>query len=175
MSRIVNKAQLAELHGVSEETLTRWQGEDMPVLEHGDRGLSNRYDVGATIRWRIQRAIDRAGAGDPVRARREQIALDREKLALCGLKAQLVPADEVQPIWQLRALATAAFMLSRHSRVAALLEAAPHLEAKRRVLKASDVAFLKALGTHGDAIQHAFERFLSQLPEREAACLTSGH
>lgn len=171
---IVNKAELARLHDVSEETLSRWQGEGMPVLEHGDRGRANQYDTGATIRWRIDRAKARAGAGDPVRERRDQIALDREQLALSKLKAQLVPADQVEPIWHVRALATAAFMASRHSRLAALLQRAPDLEAKRRILKESDVAFLNVLGTHGDAIQDAFERFLSGLPEREAACLTSG-
>jgi phage terminase Nu1 subunit (DNA packaging protein) len=167
VSRIVNKAKLAEVHGVSEETLTRWQAEGMPVLDHGARGQSSRYDTGATIRWRIERAIARAGAGDSVRARRDQVAMDREELALEKAKAQLVPADQVEPIWEARVLATAAFLISRHSRLAAKLEAAPDIEAKRQLLKQADAAFLKITGLHGDAIQETFEHALSRLPPDE--------
>lgn len=45
------KRDLAKKLDVSERTLTSWQNEGMPVLEHGLRGQKNSYDLSAVVRW----------------------------------------------------------------------------------------------------------------------------
>lgn len=45
------KRDLAAKLGVSERALTTWQGQGMPVLEHGRRGQPSRYDLAAVLRW----------------------------------------------------------------------------------------------------------------------------
>src|SRR5262245_25502344 len=47
----LNKRELSEKLDVSEATLTTWQREGMPVLEHGSRGKPGVYDLAAVVRW----------------------------------------------------------------------------------------------------------------------------
>jgi phage terminase Nu1 subunit (DNA packaging protein) len=170
MGKVVNQTELAEIHGVSDVTIWEWQKAGMPILERGDRGNPNRYDVAATIFWRIAREVEKAvGGKGSVKDRRDQVALEREELELAEKKNLLVPVEQVEPVWNTRVLAAQALMLGRHSRLAALLEATPGVEAKRALLKEDDAAFLTRLGTHGESIQAELEALLARVSEAETA------
>ena len=55
MGRQVSKADLAEIVGRDERTLSRWQREGMPVHEIGlGRGNENQYDTEEVIGWLVQ-------------------------------------------------------------------------------------------------------------------------
>lgn len=57
MGRTVSKAELSEIVGRDERTLTRWQNDGMPVIEFGlGRGNENQYDTEAVIQWLMQQA-----------------------------------------------------------------------------------------------------------------------
>jgi hypothetical protein len=47
----LNKKDLSEKLRVSQRSLTNWQKEGLPVLEHGRRGQPNIYDLAAVVRW----------------------------------------------------------------------------------------------------------------------------
>ena len=47
----LNKRELSEKLDVSETSLTTWQKQGMPVLEHGARGKPGVYDLCAVVRW----------------------------------------------------------------------------------------------------------------------------
>jgi hypothetical protein len=82
MGRLVSKAELAEIVGRDERTLSRWQNEGMPVREIGlGRGNENQYDTEEVIAWLLSIATLN-GKKESVRDRLDRIKGDREELAL---------------------------------------------------------------------------------------------
>jgi len=95
MGRQVSKAELAEIVGRDERTLSRWQNEGMPVLEIGlGRGNENQYDTEEVIAWLLQLAALN-GKKESVRDRLDRIKGDREELALAKDLEEVVVAAEL--------------------------------------------------------------------------------
>jgi hypothetical protein len=89
----LNKAELAGKLRVSQRSLTTWQKEGLPVLEHGRRGQHNVYDLAAVVAW-----IKKTGRGLDLRMNAKPIdipGLERE----LGLNQppQLAPAPPEFP------------------------------------------------------------------------------
>lgn len=169
VGKIVNKAELQGILDVSHQTLTEWQELGMPMERKGARGEENEYDTAKVISWQINRAEERAGGSAKSRLEMELLELEvREKRARDGVREKtLVPVDQVRPVWVSRVLAAAAFMQNRHSRLSAILEATPGIEAKRELLKREDAGFLTKLGVEGEHLQAELEKLLEQLPAAE--------
>src|SRR5712671_3835692 len=151
---VVNQGQLAEILGKTDVTIWEWQQETppLPILERGAKGEEHKYDTATVIAWCIDREV-RKSSGGSQKDRLARLQGDRLELDLARDRGMLVPADEVKPLWESRVLAAAAFMASRASRLAGILEATPGLEAKRDVLKKEDTEFLKKLGVEGERMQ----------------------
>lgn len=91
---IVTKAQLADIVGRDERTLSRWQTEGMPVLEFGTgRGNENEYDTHAVFEWLMNRAA--TGGQESAKDRLDRIRGDREELAYAKDLEEVVVADEL--------------------------------------------------------------------------------
>jgi len=166
---VVNQGQLAEILGKTDVTIWEWQQETppLPILERGAKGKENKYDTAAVIAWCIDREV-RKSSGGSQKDRLARLQGDRLELDLARDRGVLVPVGEVKPLWESRVLAAAAFMASRASRLAAILEATPGLEAKRDVLKKEDVEFLKKLGVEGERMQAELEKLLERVSAVEA-------
>lgn len=54
---IVNKIKLAEIVGKSQQTLTTWQKNGMPIKSNAANGRANSYETADVIGWLIQREI----------------------------------------------------------------------------------------------------------------------
>jgi len=166
MAKIVNKRELGEIIGVSEQTLTTWQSEGCPMVTHGARGEENCYDTVAVITWRVERAV-RQALPESQRDRLTRLQADLIDLQLAEKSKQLVPVDQVEPVWVSRVLAAAAWLQSQPSRLAGILEATPGIEAKRALLKIEFTNFLSNLGINGEAMWQALEELLGRLAESE--------
>jgi hypothetical protein len=170
MAMTVNQTQLAELLGVSDVTLWEWQKleKPLPILKQGARGEANQYDLRAVLAWYVAREVDKRA---PKSAREERDAIDLEirQLDLAERKGTMVPAAEVRPLWDNRVLTAAAFMAGRHSRLAAMLEASPGIEAKRELLKKEDANFLTKLGVEGERMQAELDALLARLAAEDAS------
>lgn len=95
MGKRVSKAELCELVGRDERTLSRWQNDGMPVIELGlGRGNENQYDTEEVIGWLIQVAALN-GKKESVRDRLDRIKGDREELALARDLEEVVVAAEL--------------------------------------------------------------------------------
>ena len=106
MGQRVTKAQLSEIVGRDERTLSRWQNAGMPVIEVGvGRGNENEYDTQAVIEWLVQLAEQR-GEKESVRDRLDRIKGDREELALAKDLEEVVFAADL--LERLEAAITAA-------------------------------------------------------------------
>jgi len=99
----VNKAQLADVLGVSEKTLTEWQKEDppLPMLNQaGRRGQSNEYETRPVIEWLVQRRMRSAGAETPkdhlLRLQAEEVGL-----RIAEKRGHLVNLAQLEPMLQL--------------------------------------------------------------------------
>ncbi len=95
----VNKAQLAEVLGVSEKTLTEWQKEEppLPVLNAAQRrGQANEYETSAVIEWLVQRRMRSAGVMTP---KDRLLLLQGEDLAyrLAEKRKQLIDVAQLEP------------------------------------------------------------------------------
>ena len=168
MGKVVNKAELEQVLGVSHQTLTEWQEQGLPLKRKGARGEENQYDTAEVIAWYTEREVRKVRTLSP---RDEGIALDNrlKALTLAEKERVLVPVAEIEPLWEGWVRTAAAFMAGRHSRFAAMLEAAPGLEAKRELLKASDTEFLTKLGVEGERMQNEVDALLAKLAAEEAS------
>ena len=105
MGKIVNKAELAEILGKSERTLTTWQKNGMPIEVDGGRGSANKYCTEAIISWMVRREIDQIIQGqdgeggaynyDSERARLTHHQANKTALEEQVLGGALIPAETV--------------------------------------------------------------------------------
>jgi len=168
MGKAVNQTELAEILGVSDVTLWEWQKNGLPIEQIGERGTANRYDTAKVIAWRVQQELQRAGKAESQRDREARLRGDILELELGKERGLLVSVNEIKPTWEARVLVAAAFQMSRASRLSAILEASPGIEAKREVLKKEDAEFLTRLGVDGERMQQELEALLMKVSESEA-------
>jgi len=169
MGITVNQARLAEILGRTDVTIWEWQDETppLPILKRGAKGEEHEYDTAAVIAWWIEREVRKVSGGSQ-KDRLARLQGDKLELDLARERGVLVPAEEVKPLWDSRVLAAAAFMMARASRLAAILEATPGLEAKREILKKEDAEFLKKLGVEGERMQDELQKLLEKVSATEA-------
>lgn len=168
MGKRVNKAELEQILGLSHTTLTEYQEQGLPIEKRGSRGEEHEYDTAEVIKWLVQRELVRAGKGEKPSEREARLRGDVLELELAQKRDVLVPSTEVQPVWDGRVLAAAAYMRSRASHLAGELEAAQGLEAKRALLRKSDAVFLTHLGVDGERMQAEVDALLEKLAAGEA-------
>jgi len=163
MGKIVNQGELSEIMGVSDVSLWEWQKEGLPILRRGSRGEANEYDTAEVMVWWLEREMRRARIRSP---RDVGIELDNrmKEIALAEKERQLVPVDQIEPVWRGRVLSAAAFLAGQHSRLAGILEATPGVEAKRQVLRETFAAFLTRMGVDGERMEEELDKLLAQLP-----------
>lgn len=63
MGKTVKRPELADIHGVSQVTISTWSQKGMPVLSKDAQGRATSYDATATIEWRIRQEIGRITTG----------------------------------------------------------------------------------------------------------------
>lgn len=108
--KLVTKAELAEIVGKSERTLTTWQKNGMPIEVDGGRGSSNLYSPAVVIDWMIQQEINRRiaehGGGDgdfydyeSERARLTHHQANKADLEEQVLRGKLIPEETVERVW----------------------------------------------------------------------------
>lgn len=136
MGRRVTKAELAEIVGRDERTLSRWKNDGMPVLELGlGRGNENEYDTQAVIEWLVQLA-QRRGQKESVRDRLDRIKGDREELALAkDLEEVVVLADIVDRYEAMIAAAKVALLNTLPDNLASELSARYGVEVDDRLIR----------------------------------------
>ena len=145
---LVNKAQLADLLGYAERSLTEWQEEGMPIARRADmRGQANEYDSASVVSWLLERAIRKAKAENPKdELYRSQTRLNQLKLA--EMERTLVDAAEVEAEYARMILNARQQLLQLADRLAPELDAAAGEERKRELLGAAILEALKSLSQY---------------------------
>ena len=130
---IVNKSKLSVLVGVSEETLTRWQRLELPVIYRAERGYSNKYETADVIAWIIEHKVGKVRDETP-KDRLTRLQGDKVELEITEKLNNLVPANEVKPVWDAMVASARAYLQPQAERLAQLLEATEGLDEKRNLL-----------------------------------------
>ena len=170
MGKTVNQTELAAIFGRSDVTIWEWQKDGLPMLAQGANGTQNQYDTEACVAWYVAREVAKVSK-ETQRDRLARLQADLLELDLAERNNTLVPVDQVEPVWQQRVFAAAAFLLGQPSRLAGILEGTAGMEAKREVLRVEFTEFLSKLGVDGDAMQRDVAAFMEKLSAGDAADL----
>jgi phage terminase Nu1 subunit (DNA packaging protein) len=142
--RISSREALADLFGVTVKTIAEWQEQGMPIAVRGKPGVASEYDSKACIEWRVQHELEKV-KGESPKDRLDRLRGDREELELAEKRGQLVPADQVEPMWDGMVAAARSFLRSEVNRLAQLLEQTSGVEAKRDLIAETFDEFLTKL------------------------------
>lgn len=103
---LVNKSQLAEIVGKTQQTLTTWQKNGLPIFAEGRNGQSHQYETADVIQWMINREIGKLTVSDDgrvhdyeaERARLTHHQANKTALEESVLKGKLIPAEVVEQV-----------------------------------------------------------------------------
>ncbi|MFZ5586133.1 MAG: terminase small subunit [Thermodesulfobacteriota bacterium] len=98
--KLVNRAELASLFGVSANTVSNWLSRGCPCVQRGGLGKPWTFDTAAVVQWLANRNPDNGQiTEDPDekewRKRRMAAEARRAEMALAKDEAELISADEV--------------------------------------------------------------------------------
>lgn len=105
---IANRAQLAEVFGVSLPTVDRWVTAGCPVVQRGSRGVEWQFDTSAVAKWRQDRAVqDATGADkqdtDEIERRTKLAKMRGAELELANALKLVAPIEEFERVQAARA------------------------------------------------------------------------
>jgi terminase small subunit / prophage DNA-packing protein len=148
-SPLLSRTELAALLGVNPVTITKWQGEGLPVAQRGGRGRESKYRMAEVWAWGLARERARASAGTngggadmslPVeRAKLSRIQTQLAQQKFRKAEGELLEAHEIGRTWSLIVLAIKAKLLALATAVAdrvvsAVRGAADDAEARASVM-----------------------------------------
>ena len=104
---ILNRKELAELFGKSEETIRAWTDEGMPILSRSKGRSGSQYVTADCIRWYVEREKQRRTGGGQYdylaeRARRAHHLANRTELEAQHAADQLLDAQLIDRAWKER-------------------------------------------------------------------------
>ena len=103
------------------------------MVYHAGRGGSNQYDTGKVIDWMIERRVGKVRDETP-KDRLTRLQGDKVELEITEKLNNLVPANEVKPVWDAMVASARAYLQPQADRIAQLVEEAEGSEAKRDLL-----------------------------------------
>jgi terminase small subunit / prophage DNA-packing protein len=95
--KVVNRAELAEIHGVALTTIDAWVRGGCPVQQRGSRGIEWAFNTADVARWREDERARTAAGTAPTN--REDLDLRRAQADTLRAELELAKArDEVAPV-----------------------------------------------------------------------------
>lgn len=140
---LVNKKELSEILDKSQQTLTTWQKNGMPIFAEGSNGQSHQYKTEDCIQWLINReisklTIDEDGRVHDYEAERARLThhqANKTALEEEVLKGNLLKAELVDRVWGDMISAFRAKMLSLPTKTAATLVNEPDIAVIETILR----------------------------------------
>lgn len=133
MGMVVNQAELAQIMGVSKQTISAWQEEGLPVATRGVRGRPNSYDTAKVVKWFAARESGKSE--ETQKDRLSRVQADRIEMEMAHQRGELVPAAEIAPAWSGIVIAVRQALLAIPAGVAPLLAQADGQDEIRTLLE----------------------------------------
>ncbi|ABM37566.1 terminase small subunit [Polaromonas naphthalenivorans] len=117
--RIKGQEQIAALFGVAPKTITEWQVLGFPIAFQGGPGVPSEYDSPACITWMVGREVSKIRSETPKDrlSRLQGDKIERDMMRDDGL---LIPASEIEPMWEGAVIAAREYLLGEPPRIASL-------------------------------------------------------
>lgn len=147
--RVTGQQGIADMFGVSRETIDNWQQQGLPVAKRGGPGVPSEYDSAPCIAWYVDREVGKVQAEKPG-DRLARLKADEIELNLAERRGLLIPAEQLEPKLK------AAFVAARE----AWLNEPGQLS---RAIQGKSESATELL------LQEAFEGFLMRLSQWRAA------
>ncbi len=147
---IIGIQQVADLFGVSHQSIANWQDDGMPVAVRGGPNVASQFDSAACIHWYIDRELHRASSEAP-RERLFRLQAESLEIDLAAKRSTLIPAAQLEP--RLKAVVSVARdrLQGEPARLAGLTEGLV-MRAREDLLRDNFEAFLHRLARpHGEA------------------------
>lgn len=159
---IVNRAELANICGVSLPTIDDWVRRGCPIVSRGGRGKAWEFNTADVQGWRIADEVARALGSAPtsekdLKLRRMKALTELDELELAKARGEVAPLDEI------RRVVVAAFAEVRASLLVVPARLAPQLigEIDERSIKAAILTeirlALEALANNGLVAETDFD------------------
>lgn len=140
--RITGQQGIADLFGVSRETIDNWQQQGMPVDVRGGPGVPSEYDSERCVRWLVERELGKVRTESPA-DRLARVKADAIEMDNAERRGQLIPADLLEPKLKAAFVAAREKFLDAVPRLARELPA--ELSAREAMLQGELEAFLARL------------------------------
>lgn len=108
---------IADMFGVSRETIDNWQRDGMPVEVRGGPGVPSQYDSVKCINWLVERETKKIQAERP-QDRLARVQADKIELELAEKRGILLPADQIEPKLRAAIIAAREFWRNEPTRLA---------------------------------------------------------
>ncbi|MDO9596723.1 MAG: terminase small subunit [Azoarcus sp.] len=115
--KVIGQQGVADMFGVSRETIDNWQQQGLPVSVRGGPGVPSEYDSAPCVRWLIERELRKVRSESPndrlARVRADAIEMDNAER-----RGTLIPADLLEPKLKAAMIAAREMLLNEPPRLA---------------------------------------------------------
>jgi phage terminase Nu1 subunit (DNA packaging protein) len=94
--RVIGQQGIADLFGVSRETIDTWQHQGLPVAARGGAGSPSEYDSEPCIRWRVEHELQKVLPNTPT-SRLALAKADAIEMDNAERRGLLIPAALLEP------------------------------------------------------------------------------
>ena len=108
---------IADMFGVSRETIDNWQRDGLPVAKRGGPGVPSEYDAPACIRWMVARELRKVREESPA-DRLNRVKADAIEMDLAERRGQLIPTDAIEPKLRAAMISAREAFLADQNRIA---------------------------------------------------------
>jgi len=140
--QITGQQGIADMFGVSRETIDTWQSAGLPVKSRGGPGVPSLYDAAECINWRLETEV-RKVQGERPQDRLARVQADKIEMENAERRGLLIPAEQLEPKLKAAFVAAREAWLDAVPRLARELPADP--DERERLLQAEFDAFLHRL------------------------------
>lgn len=141
--RVSSQQGIADMFGVSRETIDNWQQQGMPVAKRGGPGVPSEYESAACIDWLVTREVGKVQAEKPA-DRLARLKADEIELNLAERRGLLIPAEQLEPKLRAAFVAAREHWLNEPARLSRAIQGKREDEAE-------------------ELLRQAFEEFLARL------------
>ncbi|HQS81550.1 MAG TPA: terminase small subunit [Thiobacillus sp.] len=140
--KIIGIQSIADLFGVSHQTIANWQDQGLPVARRGGNGAPSEYESDECVRWLVERELSKVQPETPSNrlalAKAQAVEMDNAER-----RGQLIPAALLEPKLKAAFVTAREKWLETQHRLAREL---PHdLDGREAMLRAEFEAFLTML------------------------------
>jgi len=136
---------LADMLGISRETVQAWIDEGLPIAERSPGPpVPHRFDSASVIAWLRERDRLRLHIETP-RDRLDRLRGDKVLMEINEKAAQLVRIEDIEPVWAAAVSSAREFLRNQPERLAEILQGTPGVHEMRAILEDAFDDFLTRL------------------------------